>query len=84
MRVNCIFGKISLCLRSPLPAQSNAPVYIRYLRTTKLPFQAVYSIWGVQLFTLGIIGEYLGHMHFRAMGRPPYIIQENTGKDISE
>lgn len=27
---------------------------------------------GVQLFTIGIIGEYLARMHFRSMDRPPY------------
>lgn len=29
---------------------------------------------GVQLFALGIIGEYLSRMHFRMMERPPYAI----------
>lgn len=28
---------------------------------------------GAQLFTLGIIGEYLARMHFRLMGRPAYV-----------
>lgn len=27
---------------------------------------------GVQLFALGVIGEYLARMHFRSMDRPPY------------
>ena len=31
---------------------------------------AIFS--GVQLFTLGIFGEYLARMHFRSMDRPPY------------
>jgi undecaprenyl-phosphate 4-deoxy-4-formamido-L-arabinose transferase len=31
---------------------------------------AIFS--GVQLFALGIIGEYLARMHFRTMDRPPY------------
>jgi glycosyltransferase involved in cell wall biosynthesis len=30
---------------------------------------------GVQLFALGIIGEYLARMHFRIMDRPSYIIR---------
>jgi undecaprenyl-phosphate 4-deoxy-4-formamido-L-arabinose transferase len=30
---------------------------------------------GVQLFALGIIGEYLARMHFRVMDRPSYIIR---------
>jgi undecaprenyl-phosphate 4-deoxy-4-formamido-L-arabinose transferase len=31
---------------------------------------------GAQLFSLGIIGEYLARMHFRMMERPPYVISE--------
>jgi len=31
---------------------------------------------GAQLFGLGVIGEYLGRMHFRSMQRPPYVIRE--------
>ncbi|MDD5389273.1 MAG: glycosyltransferase family 2 protein [Gallionellaceae bacterium] len=34
---------------------------------------------GVQLFALGIIGEYLARMHFRSMDRPPYLVREETG-----
>lgn len=29
---------------------------------------------GVQLFTLGIFGEYLARMHFRSMEKPPYAV----------
>ncbi len=38
---------------------------------------AIFS--GVQLFSLGIIGEYLARMHFRSMERPPYAIRETVG-----
>jgi undecaprenyl-phosphate 4-deoxy-4-formamido-L-arabinose transferase len=31
------------------------------------------------LFALGIIGEYLARMHFRSMGRPPYVIRAKPG-----
>lgn len=31
---------------------------------------------GVQLFTLGILGEYLGQIFTRSMDRPPYVIEE--------
>lgn len=31
---------------------------------------------GVQLFTLGVIGEYLARMHFRIMRKPTYVIRE--------
>jgi glycosyltransferase involved in cell wall biosynthesis len=37
---------------------------------------AIFS--GVQLFALGIIGEYLARMHFRIMERPPYVIRGET------
>lgn len=33
---------------------------------------------GVQLFTLGIIGEYLGRMHVRSMEKPSYVIQSTS------
>lgn len=37
---------------------------------------AIFS--GVQLFALGIFGEYLARMHFRSMERPPYMLVEST------
>ena len=37
---------------------------------------AIFS--GVQLFALGIIGEYLARMHFRIMEKPTYVIREDT------
>jgi undecaprenyl-phosphate 4-deoxy-4-formamido-L-arabinose transferase len=36
---------------------------------------------GVQLFALGIIGEYLARMFERSSGRPPYVIQRTTDGD---
>ncbi|MGD0237572.1 MAG: glycosyltransferase family 2 protein [Syntrophorhabdales bacterium] len=33
---------------------------------------------GAQLLALGIIGEYLARIHFRSMGRPDYVIGEET------
>jgi glycosyltransferase involved in cell wall biosynthesis len=44
------------------------------------PFLAsVISIFsGVQLFSLGVIGEYLGRIHYRTMDRPPYVIRESA------
>jgi undecaprenyl-phosphate 4-deoxy-4-formamido-L-arabinose transferase len=39
---------------------------------------AVAIFAGVQLFALGIIGEYLGRMHERTMGRPPYRVSEQA------
>ena len=36
---------------------------------------------GVQLFALGIIGEYLARMHFRLMERPTYVVREHVESD---
>jgi undecaprenyl-phosphate 4-deoxy-4-formamido-L-arabinose transferase len=40
---------------------------------------AIFS--GVQLFALGIIGEYLARMHFRMMQRPAYTVRHVTPED---
>ena len=39
---------------------------------------AIFS--GVQLFTLGVIGEYLARMHFRIMRKPSYVIADSTSQ----
>lgn len=36
---------------------------------------------GVQLFSIGVIGEYLARIHFRTMDRPPYIVTEEAERD---
>ena len=36
---------------------------------------AIFS--GAQLFSLGIIGEYLARVHFRLLDRPPYVIRSD-------
>ena len=44
---------------------------------------AIFS--GVQLFALGILGEYLGRIHERTMGRPPYQVSERVdGDDLAD
>lgn len=43
---------------------------------------AIFS--GVQLFALGIIGEYLARMHFRLLDRPPYMVSEVMQTAIHE
>ena len=40
---------------------------------------AIFS--GVQLFTLGIIGEYLSRIHFRSMRKPPFVIGSSLNCD---
>ncbi len=37
---------------------------------------AIFS--GIQLFALGIIGEYIARIHLRIMDRPPYVVREAT------
>lgn len=39
---------------------------------------------GAQLFTLGIIGEYLARMHLRIMDKPAYIIGQSTESVIEK
>lgn len=34
---------------------------------------------GAQMFSIGIIGEYLGRMHFRTMDHPCYVVQQEVG-----
>ncbi len=34
---------------------------------------------GVQLLSLGVVGEYLARMHFRTMGRPAYAVRDDIG-----
>ncbi|MFC1878742.1 glycosyltransferase family 2 protein [Chloroflexota bacterium] len=43
---------------------------------------AIFS--GVQLFALGIIGEYLARMHFRSMEKPTYTMREQFSSQTSE
>jgi glycosyltransferase involved in cell wall biosynthesis len=40
---------------------------------------AIFS--GVQLLTLGVIGEYLARMHVRVMDRPAYAVRREVGPD---
>ena len=59
-------------------------VLLRYLiegsSVPGFPFlAAIIAIFsGVQLFSLGIIGEYLARIHFRTMERPPYVVSETA------
>jgi undecaprenyl-phosphate 4-deoxy-4-formamido-L-arabinose transferase len=41
---------------------------------------AIFS--GVQLFSLGIIGEYLARIHFRSMEKPSYVVRSNIKKQL--
>jgi len=69
-----MFGLLVLCY-----------VIVRYLiqggSVPGFPFLAstIAIFSGVQLFALGIIGEYLARMHFRLMERPSYVVRNEIG-----
>jgi undecaprenyl-phosphate 4-deoxy-4-formamido-L-arabinose transferase len=62
-------------------------VLVRYLMfgsaVPGFPFLAsLISIFsGAQLFTLGVMGEYLARIHVRTMDRPSYVLLETTDAD---
>jgi len=39
---------------------------------------------GAQLFSIGIIGEYLARIHVRAMDRPPYVVQQQAARQTTQ
>ena len=59
----------------------------RLMQTTYVPgFAFIASeialFAGLQLFAIGVIGEYVARLHFRTMGKPPYVTREETEKKI--
>ncbi len=62
-----------------------AYVIIRYLLEGSLPgfpfLASIITIFsGAQLFTLGIIGEYIASIFNRSSDRPPYVVAREVGK----
>jgi len=43
-----------------------------------LLFSMIVIFSGVQLLSLGILGEYLARMYLRSMGRPPYVVKASA------
>ena len=41
----------------------------------------VLLLGGLQLFSLGILGEYLSKIYVQVKNRPVYILKEHLGKD---
>lgn len=39
---------------------------------------AIFLLGGIQIFCLGVIGEYIGKLYAESKGRPRYIIEENS------
>jgi undecaprenyl-phosphate 4-deoxy-4-formamido-L-arabinose transferase len=57
----------------PLTSGESVPGF-PFLATTI----AIFS--GVQLIVLGVLGQYIGRMHFRVMAKPTYTVAESTGE----
>ena len=38
---------------------------------------------GIQLLSLGVLGEYIGRIFAEVKGRPLYLVQERTGRALS-
>ena len=59
------------------------PIRLLFFNSTGVPgftfLASMVSIFsGAQMFTIGIIGEYLARMHFRLMDKPPYTVYLQT------
>jgi len=55
--------------------------FLRGVSVQGFPFLAstIIMFAGIQLVTLGIMGEYLARMHFRIMNKPEYLVVEAVG-----
>lgn len=45
---------------------------------------AITVLAGVELFALGMIGEYVARIHFRTMGRPTFLVSEETAAERAQ
>jgi hypothetical protein len=44
----------------------------------------IFFVSGVQLFCIGVMGEYLSKMYLEVKNRPIYVIKEGNVKNINE
>ena len=44
----------------------------------------IFLLGGIQIFCLGVIGEYIGKMYEETKARPRYIVEEDTLQETSE
>ena len=60
--------------------------FVRGISIQGFPFLAstIILFSGIQLVTLGVMGEYLSRMHFRIMNKPEYVVAERIGPDGAE
>lgn len=74
--LSAVIGLILLAIFVLLPA-------IRGISVQGFPFIAstIILFAGIQLISLGVIGEYLARMHFRIMQKPEYFVMEETESD---
>lgn len=83
MRIICFIGIVSLIV-SFLQLLSLIVNYLRGAETIRGWASTICLIWffgGLILFSLGIIGEYIGKMYLETKHRPRYIIEHRLYKD---
>jgi glycosyltransferase involved in cell wall biosynthesis len=80
LRVASIVGFVFTGFGFALLAYILARYFISGISVAGFTFLAstITLLSGVQLFALGIIGEYLARIHLRMMDRPTYVIAEST------
>lgn len=85
LRVASIMGFLCTLLGSGLLIYILGSYFIRGSTVAGFPFVAsvVVIFSGVQLFCLGIFGEYLASVHQRSQDRPSYLIRETSVAEVS-